>query len=74
MTLIELKTIIDKTLELSPLAATCKVAIPNNTPGMMGGTPCTYVRFASRGIDWDHRVFFIYPEVAMINQTNKEKQ
>lgn len=65
MTLKELKEKIDWFIMQNPDYGELEVCIPNNKPGFSGGTPCTYVLNASKGIDWDSDKFIIYPEVRM---------
>jgi hypothetical protein len=69
MTLKELKERVDYEMR-DERNGYIEVRIPNHKKGMMGGTPATVVKYAHRGIDWDHGVFFIVPEVYMIENNN----
>ncbi len=71
MTLKELKERVDYEMR-DERNGYIEVCIPNNKRGMMGGTPATTVKYAHRGIDWDHGKFFIIPENDM-SEIEKEK-
>ena len=68
MTLKELKQKIDFYYNMNELNHDLEICIPNNKSGMMGGTPVTSIRYASKGIDWDHDKFILTPEKPMIEQ------
>lgn len=67
MKLQELKERIDSLIQQSDSFRDLEVCIPNNKKGMSGGTPCTSVKSAAKGFDWNHKKFMIIPETEMMN-------
>lgn len=84
MNLLELKERIDQILATNPQAAELTVCIPNNKPGILGGTPVTGINGIWPGIDWDNGKAIIYPvekmqimpikEWALANQQHPETE
>ena len=69
MNLQELKDKIDSLAIMSDIKLEhLEVCIPNSKGAYMGVTPVTKVRNANRGIDWNNGIFFIWPEVEMIEK------
>ena len=72
MKLIDLKNIVDRTIELSGRNKDLDVKIPNKSEkGVFGGTPTIHVKGVRKGIDWNSKIFFIEPELS-INETKKQ--
>ena len=68
MNLLELKKRIEAALSTERIPADeIEVVIPNNKPSM-GATSATKVRTADKGFDWNTGMFFINPEVDMVEK------
>lgn len=67
MTLKELKHRVDTLYGMSERNHDLEVCIPNHKGGV-GGTSVTKVNSVNKGIDWDKGLFFIFPEVEMVER------
>ena len=74
MKLIELKELVDKTLEMGQgRYDDLRVCILNNKPSV-GPRSVTDVKNAHQGIDWEHSMFIIYPEKCMIEESDCKRE
>lgn len=72
MKLIDLKNIVDRTINLSIRNKELKVAIPyTSEKGKFGGTPVIEVESVRQGIDWNSGIFFISPKVDIKEKTKQ---
>ena len=70
MKLKQLQEIINVTIERNKRNENLDVMIPARGRGGQGGTSAYDVKGALKGIDWDHKSFFIIPseELTKLNQ------
>lgn len=62
MNLLELKEIVDSAVEHAIDPEKITVRIPTFMVGVVGHTPCTNVKTAYQGFDWESKSFIIAPE------------
>lgn len=61
MTLGELKAVIDRQIRMHSRSTELRVTIGISQEGWVGARPCTDVKWAGRGIDWEHGRFELMP-------------
>ena len=55
--------------EINEKSMDLEIMIPARGRGAQGGTSAYNVKGVIRGIDWDHKFFFIIPEVELMKYT-----
>jgi hypothetical protein len=69
MTVGELRDKLNIMAEINEKSMNLELMIPAKGRGAQGGTSAYKVKGVIKGIDWDHKFFFILPEVELIKFT-----